>query len=360
MSEKNNEELNMPSEEAKGTGAPHQSPAATASPQGEAEGGTAEENSSASSLPPFSAEQSKGEMPKSQDEAKGVDVEEEPPQSAANAPASSPFNSEANESGRGDKEEPPQSATTSQSAPPLASAKVGAENGAAEEAEEGEEAVKMTAGKRALNIVVNVVVTLVLIFVVFMTVSIILSAGKDYTNFFGYTYLGVETDSMDGDKEDSFAVGDLVVVKILDENEKMELQVGDIATFYETTSQGIRIINSHRIISVETKMDGIQYYQTQGDNAPEPDGFLLSSSAVIGKVTGHVGSLGYVVTWLSSQTGFFVCVVIPSFALVIYCVVNLIITVRSRNKASEADKEAEMRKKILEEMGLNEDGTKKE
>jgi len=225
---------------------------------------------------------------------------------------------------------------------------------------EAAEAVKMSPGKRVLNAVVNVVVTLVLIFVVFMTVSIILSAGKDYTNFFGYTFLGVETDSMDGDKEDSFAVGDLVIVKILSEDEKLDLQVGQIATFYETTSNGTRIINSHRIISVESRMDGIQYYRTQGDNTPEADDFVLSSTMVIGEVTGHVGGVGYVVTWVSSQVGFFVCVVLPSFALVIYCIVNLIITIRSRNKETEADKEAEMRKKILAEMGLDENGKKKE
>lgn len=261
------------------------------------------------------------------------------------------------------------------------------------ESAEAAAAKPVSGKKKALNIIVDVIIAIVLIFVVFMTVSIIRSAGKDYTEFFGYTYLGVETNSMDGDEEDSdgyvgsFGKGALLTIRILDENERLELQVGDVVTFYETVNN-VRIINSHRIISLGVRMDGIQYYKTQGDN-PEaaPDDFTLTSSNVIGIVEGHVEGIGNVVLWVNSSAGFFVCVVLPSFALVVYCVINLILTMRARNKVSdaekeeamrqkildemaekeaaeaaetEAEKEAEMRKKILAEMGLNEDGSKKE
>lgn len=267
-------------------------------------------------------------------------------------------------------------------------AKAVTDEGTTESVAAAEEAKPVSKGKKALSIIIDVVVAIVLIFVVFMTVNIIRSAGKGYTEFFGYTYLGVETDSMNGDKEDSFDAGALVIVRILDENERLELQVGDVVTFYQTENN-VRIINSHRIISLGVRMDGIQYYRTQGDNPnAAPDDFTLTSSNVIGIVEGHIDGIGNVVNWVSSSAGFFVCVVLPSFALVVYCVVNLILTMRERNKVSEAEKEeamrqkilaemgekseeqtaekteaekeAEMRKKILAEMGLNEDGSKKE
>jgi len=125
-------------------------------------------------------------------------------------------------------------------------------------------------GKKVLNTVVNVIVTVILVMVVFITINIILSGNKGYTTFFGSSYIAVQTDSMKGDGKDNFSAGDLIRIKILSDEEKKNLQPGDVVTFYDII-EGTRQLNTHRIVRINNTMDNIVYYVTKGDNNPSED-----------------------------------------------------------------------------------------
>lgn len=204
--------------------------------------------------------------------------------------------------------------------------------------------------RKALNITVNVIVSIIVIFVLILTVNIIVSGNKGYTKLFGNAYVAVKSDSMDGDKPDSFKKGDMLKVKVLSEKEKEALVEGDVIMFYDTV-QGVKIINTHRIVEKGTRASGEVYFRTQGDNPKYGmDGLPRTYEDIIGKVVSHTDKIGYVSLWLNSSTGFFVCVVLPSLLIVVYCVFNLVKAIVERNKEDAASKEAKMKEELLAQL----------
>lgn len=212
--------------------------------------------------------------------------------------------------------------------------------------------------KKALNITVNVIVSIIVVLVLILTINIIVSGKKGYTSVFGYAHVAVRSDSMDGDKPDSFQKGDLLKVKILSDKEKQELKVNDIITFYYPVSKSVpgaqyvtidgkpHIINSHRI----EKVEGDRIF-TRGDKEGAPlDLGNRQYSDIIGKVVSHIDGIGNVTLWFQSQTGFFVCVVLPSLLIVVYCIYNLVKAVLERNKETAADKEELLKQQLLAQL----------
>mgnify|MGYP002754701994 FL=1 len=205
--------------------------------------------------------------------------------------------------------------------------------------------------KKVINIVVNVIVAIILVFVFILTLNIILSGDKGYTSIFGTAYVSVESNSMKGDKADNFQKGDLLKIKILDEEEKKNLQPGDVITFWDNTIVDNQLVlNSHRIIKVEKQSDGSVRYETKGDNNLDADKMLIPDVTIVGIYEGKIGGLGNVVSWFHSSTGFFVCIVLPAFLIVAYFAFNLVMVLRERNKVSDETKKERLRQEFLEEL----------
>ena len=205
--------------------------------------------------------------------------------------------------------------------------------------------------KKVINIVVNVIVAIILVFVFILTLNIILSGDKGYTSIFGTAYVSVESNSMKGDKADNFQKGDLLKIKILDEEEKKNLQPGDVITFWDNTIVDNQLVlNSQRIIKVEKQSDGSVRYETKGDNNLDADKMLIPDVTIVGIYEGKIGGLGNVVSWFHSSTGFFVCIVLPAFLIVAYFAFNLVMVLRERNKVSDETKKERLRQELLEEL----------
>ena len=216
--------------------------------------------------------------------------------------------------------------------------------------------------KKILNIVVNAIVIAILVVVAFIAVSIILSGNKGYTEFFGHARVAVQSDSMKADKPDwvpagkpsGFAKGDLIQIRILSQDEKGKLEVGDVVSFYQYRGEE-KIINTHRIKSVDTSGDFV-VYKTQGDAATSDSQIeTISQNNIIGKYTGsNLKGMGKVTDFVSSSTGFFIFVVIPSFLLVVYFGIKLFLTIKEgkdEDKAVSAEEEKErIRAELLAEL----------
>lgn len=224
--------------------------------------------------------------------------------------------------------------------------------------------------KKVLNIVLDVVIAIVLIFAVFLAVCSIRSKVKgynDYTEIFGTAYVAVASTSMEGElpdyvpegKPEGFAKGDLIKIKLLDSDEARTLEVGDIISF-ETSAivEGKRVLNTHRIIQINNGEQGnATSYITHGDNNPTGSNETVSINDIVGVYEGKASGIGHVLLFMSTSTGFFVCIVLPTLLIVAYCVVNLILVIRKEKKAQTADaaaeKEAErerIRQELLAEM----------
>lgn len=224
--------------------------------------------------------------------------------------------------------------------------------------------------KKILNIVLDVVIAIVLVFAAFLAVISIRSKVKgynDYTEVFGSAYVAVASESMSGTTPDyvpqgkleGFEKGDLIKINLTDEKEVQQLEVGDIITFRTgLIVQGKRVLNTHRIIEIESDAEGkIVKFRTRGDNNPAADSDLIKVDDVVGVYEGKASGIGHVFLFMSSSAGFFVCIVLPTLLIVVYCVVNLVLVIQKEKKVqvaeAEIEKQAEkerIRQELLAEM----------
>ena len=149
----------------------------------------------------------------------------------------------------------------------------------------------------------------------------------------------------------------MFMTKLTDE-EKAELKVGDIITYYapiDINQDGVKgDINTHRIVSIDKESMSIK---TRGDNKEtniKDDDYVIGYSDVIGVCTenGKVGGLGNVIRFLGSSLGFFLCIVLPLtlfFIYELYSFIRLLVTEKAKNAPVSSEVEEEIKKKAIEE-----------
>lgn len=213
--------------------------------------------------------------------------------------------------------------------------------------------------KRIINIVVDVVVAIILAFALLLAVCTITSKKKgydQYTEIFGTAYLAVASDSM----EPVFYKGDLVKVKTINSDEAANLNVGDIITFRDPMIvDGKKVLNTHRIIEKNTGSGGV-YYVTHGDHNSAGQNETVTLDQIVGVYQGKASGIGHVFLFMNTSAGFFVCVVLPTLLIVVYCAVNLILVVRKEKKKqtedaalARIDERERIRQELLAEMQAN-------
>lgn len=205
--------------------------------------------------------------------------------------------------------------------------------------------------KKIINLVVDVVCGIILIFAVIFAVSSIKSKASNYngyTEIFGKSYLGVQSNSMEGDKSDNFSKGDVIVIKVVDIEDADNFKVGDIITF--RTNEIVKdkyVLNTHRIIEVLVSENGnVNAYITHGDNVAEGLNETVLVKDVIGIYKGKASGIGYISNFMSTTAGFFVCVLLPTLIIVAIAATNLIIVIKKEKKAQTAAAEAEDAQKL--------------
>jgi signal peptidase len=235
---------------------------------------------------------------------------------------------------------------------------------------------------RVVKIILNVAFySSIAILILFSIANTKLKTTGDIANIGGRGFLTVLTGSMDGNEKESFSVDDLVLVRIPSENQKKNLKVGDIVTYFKSNIEGLGRpgLITHRIIEVAEDIDGKRVYVTRGDAAPEmPDiednDFIsyseqyldtISYNDVVGVYTGQIKNLGSTMKTLQTPNGFLMFIVFPVLLLLIVETVFLVKNVFSINKeklTANLEKEKEealakleaekirMREQILEEL----------
>ena len=201
--------------------------------------------------------------------------------------------------------------------------------------------------KKILKILLNIAVYVLFALILLLTVFIVASGNKGYTSIFGTAYVAVESDSMNGDREDSFQKGALLKLDILSDDEKLKLKEGDIISFYDTIG-GKRVINSHRIVEVWGEGSS-RVFVTQGDKMSSPDISRRNLNDVIGKVKSHTNGLGNLFLFIRTGAGFAVCIILPCLLLIGYCVYDLVRAVREQKKENKEQLKEELLKELRAE-----------
>lgn len=201
--------------------------------------------------------------------------------------------------------------------------------------------------KKIINVIVDIVVILVLIVSILIVTLSLTSKSSGVPNIFGIAPLSVQTESMKGTVDP----GDLIFCTLTDIED--EFQKDDVVTF-PIEINGERVLNTHRIVEV-VEDENIVYYKTQGDNKetnPEPDKDLQTSSTIVAKYTGtKIPGLGNVLSFIRTQLGFFLCILLPMIIFFIYEGIRVVINLLAYNKekAIEEAKETLNNSELTEE-----------
>ena len=201
--------------------------------------------------------------------------------------------------------------------------------------------------KRTINIIVDIIVVLILMVSIIVVMLSLTSKSSGVPNIFGIAPLSVQTQSM----EDTINPGDLIFCSLTDIED--EFQKDDVVTF-PIEINGEQVLNTHRIVDL-VKDQNITYYKTQGDNKetnPEPDTDLQTSSTIVAKYTGtKIPGLGNVLSFIRTQLGFFLCILLPMIIFFIYEGIRVIINLLAYNKekAIEEAKETLNNSELTEE-----------
>jgi signal peptidase len=202
--------------------------------------------------------------------------------------------------------------------------------------------------RKALNIIVDVIVIIILITSIIVITLSLTSKSSGVPNLFGYAPLSVQSESM----KDTLNEGDLIFSKVSVDGDN-NYKVGDIVSFNQMI-EGAERINTHRIVEV-VQEDGQEYYRTQGDNKatnPEPDEELKSPKDILAVYTGtKIPGVGAFLTFIRTQLGFFLCVLLPMILFFVYEAIRVIMNIVAYNKekAIEAAQDAVANSDLTEE-----------
>ena len=225
--------------------------------------------------------------------------------------------------------------------------------------------------KRIVNIIIDIIVILILAVSILIVTLSLTSKSSGVPNVFGVAPLSVLSSSM----EDTINTGDMILCEVTNDP-TYEYEKGDIVTF-PITVNGESVLNTHRIVEV-VKDDNITYYRTQGDNKktnPEPDEELQTSSSIVAKYTGtKIGGVGNFLSFIRTQLGFFLCVLLPMIIFFVYEAIRVVLNLLAYNKektleeaklaVDSAELTEEQKKRAIEEylasVGENQDKAENE
>lgn len=191
--------------------------------------------------------------------------------------------------------------------------------------------------KKAKNIfsrVLAVLSVVIFLFGLFIFVSVLNASAGKVPSVLGYSFLQVQTGSM----EPEFPIGTIIVAKKVDTK---DLEVGDIISFYSTEKDIQGKVNSHRIVKIEKNMGGAPVFTTKGDANDSEDQLRVSSVSVIGKVVYNLGTVsGSVLSVLRNPKVIFFFIVLPLIFITFGEAVNLVtLVVNSKEEKEEEDEE---------------------
>ena len=206
---------------------------------------------------------------------------------------------------------------------------------------------------KILNVVINILIVVVLIVsIVIAAMALTSKAGGGISTLFGYTIQPIQSDSMKGGSPDGypsgdFGQGDLMIAKSTGFDLNTEYELGDIVTFRtKDSTTGEYMLISHRIVDIVKNSNGMNTYQTQGDNREtspvpdqsEPKDYIMASE--IGSVYYNASYQGKILKgwgapldFLKSQKGFFLVVLLPMIIFFMYELIRVVMNAMNYKKA---------------------------
>lgn len=186
-----------------------------------------------------------------------------------------------------------------------------------------------------------VLLIIIALFLAYYTVSNRIAASK-----------GVESDPIfslytivSGSMEPNINVYDVVIDKRVDSPK--DIKVGDVITFTSTGSLTNGMVITHRVVDIIEK-NGKYSFKTKGDNNLTPDSSPAEYDYIIGKVILRIPQLGRVQSFIGTQGGWLVIIVIPALVIIISDILKIFKLTGVKNKIEKMDEEDKRLKKERE------------
>ena len=189
------------------------------------------------------------------------------------------------------------------------------------------------------------------IFVLVMVVGYQSISGQQ-PNLFSYCLYYIETDSMKGEKEDSFPSDTVIVSKLINEEKCYDLVEGDIITFFPTDPNTPDYIKTktHRIVEIDYESKTII---TRGDANIRED-TPIEFKDVQAKMLRVSPLLTKMLVLLRSFWGFLLFIFIPIASLIVLQIYSYFLEKKKLEYEEQANKLEEEQKKKIEEEAIRE------
>jgi signal peptidase len=169
--------------------------------------------------------------------------------------------------------------------------------------------------RKIVNWTGNMLLALVILAVVFFFLA---------PHFLGMNFFTIYGGSM----MPTIPIGSVVAVKSV---EASAIKVGDIITF-RTGAEADKVV-THRVVEVSNG-GGVLSFHTAGDSNAKPDGNAVLAENVVGKVWFHVPFLGYLSSFVTTQLGFILLIVVPGTFIILLEIRTIIAELRAMRKVA--------------------------
>ena len=173
---------------------------------------------------------------------------------------------------------------------------------------EANEEVKESPMQKYISIFVTVMLVLAVVLCLYVVVQVL---SNGFVNIGGFMMFRVVTGSM----EPTIPVGALMVTR---EAAIDTIALNDIVCFRTRESEIWGKIVTHRVVNIQTAMDGSILLETRGDANLVVDGYYVTADNLVGKVIWHTGENNFmadIFSFLTSQVGFLAVIVFPCLLL---------------------------------------------
>lgn len=160
-----------------------------------------------------------------------------------------------------------------------------------------------TVAKKVLSLSLTVFFVFTLCLCLYIAIQ---SLTVGYVSLFKKSFFRVITGSM----EPTISVGELIITDNVDIS---EVKVDDVISFKSRAAEMFGAIITHRVTEVKTNDAGKVMLVSKGDANLSVDSHYVLEENFIGKVVWNSGDskISNVVGFLSSPSGFFICIVLP-------------------------------------------------
>lgn len=110
-------------------------------------------------------------------------------------------------------------------------------------------------------------------------------------------------------------VNDGIIIKRIDHD---KYRIGDIITFSSADINYKGLTITHRVIDKSKQTNNNSLYMTKGDHNKVRDPVGVETDSIYGRVMFRIPKIGYLKTFFSKPSNFFICILIPSIILLLF------------------------------------------